>query len=177
MIIVQLQSKLFGLSLGDEGGAIIPGIAEDGTMIEMCEHLLPFAAMVVIVANGLEDEAVVSVVDIILVVGLRLQQGIACHLALAFDAYSTRVQQTIEANQLDERRVGMLLHYLLYAVERGADHWIPMLTGHKRLSYDQRKDYGNKKFQGFDFHVNIRNKSAVYCIASHQFIKGRWVNV
>ena len=107
--------------------------------------------MVVIIADGTEDEAVVG-----------------------FDAYSTRVQQTIEANQLDERRIGTLLHYLLDAVERGADHRIPVLTGHKQLSYNQRKDYSKKIFQCVAFHVKITNKSAVYCMASHHFIKGRW---
>jgi len=136
MIIVQFQSKLFGSTISDKGSAIIRGIAEDGAMIEMRQHLLPFAAMVVIVTDSVENEAVVGVINPILVVSLRLQQGIACHLALAFDAYSTRVQQTIEANQLDERRVRTLLHHLLDAVERDVDHRIPVLAGHKQLSYD-----------------------------------------
>ena len=52
---------------------MILGIAEDGSMIEMRQHLLTLAAALVVVADGLENEAVVGVVDKILVMGLRLQ--------------------------------------------------------------------------------------------------------
>ena len=52
---------------------MILGIAEDGSMIEMRQHLLALAAMVVVVVDGAEDKAVVGVVDEVLVVGLRLQ--------------------------------------------------------------------------------------------------------
>ena len=52
MIIFQLQGKAFSSTISDKGSAIILGIAEDGTMIEMCQHLLPLASMLIIVANG-----------------------------------------------------------------------------------------------------------------------------
>ena len=136
MIIVQFQSKLFGSTISDKGSALIRGIAEDGAMIEMRQHLLPPAAMFVIVADGSEDETVVGVVNPVLIMRLRLEQGIARHLPLAFDAHSSRVQEAIEANKFDESRIGTLLHYLLDAVERGADHRIPLLAGYKQLSYD-----------------------------------------
>ncbi len=39
------------------------------------------------------------------------------------------------------------------------------------------KDLSKKIFQGVVTHIYKTNKSAVYCMASHHFIKGRWVNV
>ena len=105
-------------------------------MVEMRQHLLPLASMLIVVADGTEDETVVGVVNPVLIMRLRLEQGIARHLPIAFDAHSTSGKEAIEANKFDESRIGMLLHYLLYAVERGADHRIPLLAGHKQLSYD-----------------------------------------
>ena len=141
MRIFQLQGKAFSLAVSHKGSAIIRCIAEDGTMIEMRQHLLPLASMLIVVADGTEDETVVGVVNPVLIMRLRLEQGIARHLPIAFDAHSTSVQEAIEVNKFDERRVGTLLHYLLDAVERGADLRIPMLAGQEQLSYYKGKDY------------------------------------
>ncbi|MBO4753837.1 MAG: hypothetical protein J5543_04530 [Bacteroidales bacterium] len=121
MIIIQLQSMLFRLTIGDEGSAIVLGITKDGAMIEMRKHPLPFTAMVIIVANGMEDKAVVGVVDVVLVMRLRLEQGIAGLLTVAFDTHSAHVEKAIEYHKLVESRVGMLLNYCLDIVERGVD--------------------------------------------------------
>ena len=100
---------------------MILGIAEDGSMIEMRQHLLTLAAALVVVADGLEDEAIVCVIYIVLVVSLRLEQSIACHLTVAFDVHSTCINETVEANKFEEGRVRMLLNDLFDAVERSAD--------------------------------------------------------
>ncbi len=142
MIIVQLQGKAFGLTIGDEGGSIILGIAEDGSMIEMRQHTLPFAAMLIIVTDSAEDEAVVGVVNPVLVVRLRLEQGIARHLTVSLDAHCTCVKKAVDAIEFEERRIGMLHDYLFDAVERSTDHRIPLLAGHEQLSYNHRKYYG-----------------------------------
>ncbi len=73
MIVVQLQCKTLGLSVIEKSGTIILGIAEDGTMIEMRQHLLPLVSMFVIVADGFEEDAVVGVIDVILVMRLRFE--------------------------------------------------------------------------------------------------------
>ena len=82
--------------------------------------------MLVIVADGAEDEAVAGVVDVVLVVGLCLQEGIARHLAVALDAHGTRVKQAVEADELGKGRIGMLPDHLLDAVERGAHFLIAL---------------------------------------------------
>ena len=89
-------------------------------MIEMRQHLLPFAAMLIIVADGAEDEAVAGVVNPVLVVGLRLEQSITRHLTVSFNAHCTCIKETVEANKFDEGRIGMLLNDLLDADERGS---------------------------------------------------------
>ena len=95
----------------------------------MRQHLLALAAVLVVVVDGTEDEAVAGVVDEVLVVGLRLQEGIARHLTLALDVDRTCVKEAVEADKLDEGRVGMLLNHLLDAVERGGDLTVAPLTG------------------------------------------------
>ena len=110
-------------------------------MIEMRQHLLALASMLIVVADGTENKAVVCVINPVLVICLRLEQGITRHLPIAFDAHSTSVQEAIEVNKFDESRIGTLLHYLLDAVERGADLRIPMLAGQEQLSYYKGKDY------------------------------------
>ena len=110
-------------------------------MIKVSEHPLAVAAMLVIVTHGTEDKAVIGVIYVVLVIRLRLEQGIASHLTVAFNAHSAHVQQTVEVNKFDESRIGTLLHYLLDAVERGADLRIPMLAGQEQLSYYKGKDY------------------------------------
>ena len=89
-------------------------------MIEMRQHLLPFAAMFIIVADGTKDETVAGVVDVVLVVGLRLEQSITRHLTVSFNAHCTCINETVEANKFEEGRVRMLLNDLLDAVERGS---------------------------------------------------------
>ena len=90
-------------------------------MIEVREHLLPFASMFVIVADGLEDEAVVGVVDVVLVIRLRLEQGISRLLTLPFDAQDACIKKAVELHKLEERRIGMLLNDCFDIVERGVD--------------------------------------------------------
>ena len=121
MIIAQLQGKLFGLPVCKEGSTIIFGVPVNGTMIEMCEHPLPVAAMVIIVTYGLEDEAVVGIVNVVLVVRLSLKQGIASMLGIALKAESTICEQAVKPLKLKKRRVGMLLNHCLDIVERSAD--------------------------------------------------------
>ncbi len=77
--------------------------------------------MLIIVADGTKDETVAGVVDVVLVVGLRLEQSITRHLTVAFYVHCTCIKEAVEANKFEERRVGMLLHHLLDAVERSAD--------------------------------------------------------
>ena len=71
-------------------------------MIIMCQHLLPLTAMGIIIAYSNEDEAVAGVVDPILVVGLRREQGITCTLGFSLKAQFARREQTIESTQLDK---------------------------------------------------------------------------
>ncbi|MBR5715181.1 MAG: hypothetical protein IKX59_01215 [Bacteroidales bacterium] len=121
MVVVQLLCKLFSLTIGDEGSAIVPSVPEDCSMIEVREHLLPLAAMVIIVADGLEDEAVVGVVDVVFVVRLRLEQGITSMLGIALKAENSNCEQAVKPLKLKKRRVGMLLDHCLYPIERGID--------------------------------------------------------
>ncbi|MBR5715130.1 MAG: hypothetical protein IKX59_00955 [Bacteroidales bacterium] len=87
----------------------------------MRQHPLPFAAMVVIVADSKKDEAVVGVVNPVLVMRLRLQEGIAGHLTLALDSQGACIKETVETNEFGKRRVGMLQDHLFDAVERDTD--------------------------------------------------------
>jgi uncharacterized membrane protein affecting hemolysin expression len=85
--------------------------------------------MFVIVAHGTEDEAVVGIIDEVLVVGLCLQEGIAGVLRITFEMHCISVQEAVEANKFDEGRIGMLLNHLLDAVERSSDFTVAPLTG------------------------------------------------
>ncbi|MBR3027902.1 MAG: hypothetical protein IKH58_07170 [Bacteroidales bacterium] len=139
MRIFQFQGKAFGLTIGDERGTIILGIAEDGAMIEMRQHLLLLTAMLIIVADGAEDEAVAGVVNPVFIMRLRLEQGIARHLTVALDAHSTSIKETVETDEFGECGVGMLLNDLLDAVERGCGLTIATSTGGEKQAQDKRR--------------------------------------
>ena len=95
--------------------------------------------MLVIVTDGAEDEAVAGVIDVVLVAGLCLQEGIARHLTVALDAHSTGIKQAVEADELGKGRVGMLPDHLLDAVERGSDLTIATSTGGEKQAQDKRR--------------------------------------
>ena len=132
------------MTISDESIAIILGIAEDGSMIKVSEHPLAVAAMLVIVTHGTEDKAVIGVIYVVLVIRLRLEQGIARNLTVSLDAHCTCVKKAVDAIEFEERRIGMLHDYLFDAVERSTDHRIPLLAGHEQLSYNNRKYYSYK---------------------------------
>ena len=152
MSIVQHQGKLFGLSISDEGSSIILGITEDGSMIEMCQHTLALASVLIIVSDSAEDETVVSVIDVVLVVRLRFEQGIARHLTVAFDAHSACIKEAVETDEFGEGGVGMLLNHLLDAVERGADFTIASVAG--RQQDKEKKDEKREQFPPLEIWIH-----------------------
>ena len=106
-------------------------------MIEMREHPLSFAAMVVIVADCTEDKAVVGFVDPVLVMSLRFEQGIACVLCIPFEMHSAGCDQAVKSDQFKKCGVTMLFDQRLDAIETLVGHRVPVLAGHERLSYEQ----------------------------------------